>query len=81
MRYSHSCHHRDQLWPVGTPDQAIQLPRRAGEDDHIHHQNWSDAVAANAKKKKTIGTKNQWLFKTGGHLGNNFIIGNVLQIE
>jgi hypothetical protein len=30
----------------------MRLPRRAGKDDHIHHQNWPDVVAANAKKKK-----------------------------
>ena len=31
-------------------DQALWLQTRAGEDD-IHHQSWSDCIAANAKKK------------------------------
>jgi hypothetical protein len=33
----------------------VRLPRKAGKDDHIHHQNRPDIVAAaNAKKKKKI---------------------------
>jgi hypothetical protein len=39
-----------------SPDQAIQLPRRAGDDDHTDHKNWSDVVAAKVKQKKKRGS-------------------------